>query len=298
MNPVKTNFRVAIALFSITTLVVAACNKQGSGGSSVPFGKQSIAVYLNDDPIPNLSSVLVDIRYVEVKVDTGAIHHDDAYYDDDHEGDSTDTSSASHESDRFGQWDTLQIQPGVYDLLKLKNGVDTLLANGLAYAGKVSRIRITLGTANSVVVDSTTYPLTICSGAPYVYVRVMSNDMDDLGRGQFRTRLDFDIANSIESENGHYCLQPRLSSYSDNSTGKIEGKVGPALAHPWVIAVNGTDTAYAMPEEDGGFQFRGLKPAVYSVTFMANAPYVDSTINNIQINAGSEMQLPAILLHQ
>jgi len=303
MNILKTTIWTGIALSSIAMLFSVACTKNTSG-NTVPAGRQRINVYLNDDPVPNLTDVLVDIRYVEVKVDTGTIHHDDDYYDDDHEGDENEGAEDGqgedrHRGDHFGQWDTLNIRPGLYDLLKLKNGVDTLLASGTAFAGKVTRIRITLGTAGSVVVDSThTYPLTICDGDPYVYVRVPSNAIDTVGGGHIRIRLDFDIARSIEYEDGHYCLHPKLCSYSDDNTGRIEGEVGPAQAHAWVMAVNGTDTAYAMPEDDGEFQLRGLKPATYSVLFKAAPPYRDSTINNVQVHAGDDTHLPSVVLHQ
>lgn len=298
MNPIKTTIWGGIAFLSVAVVFTVACKKQSSTGS-IPAGRQSVALYLNDDPVSNLKNVFVDIRYVEVKVDTGAVQHEDSYYDDDHEGDSSDIVGVRHDCDRFGEWDTLHITPGVYDLLRLKNGVDTLLAKGLAYTGKVTRLRITLGSGSTIVTDSAqTYPLGICDGKPYVYVRVISNDLDNLGGGQYRVRVDFDLARSIEYENGHYCLQPKLSSYSDNMTGRIKGTVGPAQAHAWVMAVNGSDTAYAMPEADGTFQIRGLEPTGYTVHFRATAPYMDSVVYNVAVRAGTVTQMPAVVLHQ
>ncbi len=37
------------------------------------------------------------------------------------------TSEDHHHHDQYGFWDTLAIRPGVYDILKLRNGIDTLL---------------------------------------------------------------------------------------------------------------------------------------------------------------------------
>ena len=86
-----------------------SCNKENSNSSAViPAGHQKVSVTLNDGPVRNLSSVIVDIRYVEVKVDTGAVRHDDDYYDDDHEGDDDHhRDEGNHHGDRFGVWDTV-----------------------------------------------------------------------------------------------------------------------------------------------------------------------------------------------
>jgi len=285
-----------VQVFAVITLATGfiSCQKDTTSINTAQPGKQSIMVYLNDDPIPNLLKMLVDIRYVEVKIDTGKTHHNDDYYNDDH-----DNNNDHHDHDSFGKWDTLGITPRVYDLLKLKNGVDTLIANSFAHTGKITKIRITLGINNSIWTDSShTYPITICDNKPYVYVRVMSNTLDTLSSGQVRIRIDFDVARSVELDNGSYCFEPKLKCYSDNSSGRIHGIVKPRDAHARIMAYNSTDTAYAIPEEDGGFKIRGLVPATYSVLYKATALYKDTTINSVQVQAGQEVQLPTIVLHQ
>ena len=278
----------------LITAGIISCQKETSSSNTIPAGKQSVQVYLNDDPVPNLLKVLVDIRYIEVKVDTGTKHHDDDYYNNDHDGDND-----HHDHDQFGKWDTLSITPKVYDLLKLKNGVDTLIANSYANAGKITKIRITLGTNNVVWTDSThNYPLPICDNKPYFYIRVTSNTIETLTNGQIRLRIDFDVAKSVELDNGVYCFEPKMRCYNDNNSGKIEGIVTPLAAHTWVMAYNATDTAYAIPEEDGEFKIRGLKPATYNILYKATLPYRDTLINNIQLQAGQKVTMPVITLHQ
>ena len=300
-----------LGIFSIalaSAFAIVACNKENSASSAIPAGKQSVLVSLNDDPIPDLTSVLIDIRYVEVKVDTGRVHHEDDYYDDDHEGDRNEQygqnndnegDNEHHHGDRFGKWDTLTVTPRIYDLLKLKNGKDTLIANGLSHIGKITKIRITLGPNNSVSTDSAhTYPLPICNGSPYVYLKVKSDAIDSLPGGQHMIRIDFNVAKSIEFEDGEYCLRPVLKTYCIKTTGSIAGRVLPRHAHPLIMAYNSTDTAYAMPEEEGEFEIRGLKEATYSVQFKAKTPYKDTTLTNIQVQKGKETKLPTITLHQ
>jgi hypothetical protein len=65
---------------------------------------------------------------------------------------------------------------GVYDLLTLRNGADTLLAGGNVHKGSMQRIRITVGTQNSLVKDGVTYPLKSVAGQSKIIVRVRHNE--------------------------------------------------------------------------------------------------------------------------
>jgi hypothetical protein len=103
----------ALSVFVIgLSLLLTACKKENSSSNN-PQAKK-LSVYLTDDPC-QFDSVLIDIRYVEVKIDTNAAHMNDDHYgdaDDDHDDD-------HHHHDQFGQWDTLTIQPGVYNIMHL-----------------------------------------------------------------------------------------------------------------------------------------------------------------------------------
>ena len=278
-----------------------ACNKQVSNTSSiVPPGKQLVTVRLNDGPAPNLTSVILDVRFVEVKVDTGKSHHDDDFYDQDHEGDGDfPWGDHDHRGDRFGKWDTVGVTPGLYDLLKLRNTSDTVIANGLSHIGKITKIRITLGPNNTVSTDSThTFPLPLCDGSPYVYANIRSNTIDSIGGGKYVVRIDFDVTRSIRFDDGQYCLKPFLKPYCIKTSGSVEGRVFPQAAHAQVMVFNNSDTAYALPEDEGEFDARGLSAGKYSVLFKATTPYKDTTLLNIQVQAGMETKLPTITLHQ
>ena len=274
----------------LTVIVFNSCQKDNI---PVADGKQQVQVYLNDDPSYNFTKVLIDIQYVEVKIDSshgnGHHHEDDNDGDDDHHG-----------CDDFGQWDTLGVTPGVYDLLRLRNGVDTLLATGLVGQGRITKIRFTLGTNNSVWTDSThSEPLGICDGRPYVYVKLLTNSIDTLPGGQSVIHIDFNVQKSIKRRNGHYCLQPELRSYCHSSSGEIEGKISPHNIVTLIKAYNGTDTAYAVPFPwNGEFKIRGLNAGTYSVQYDPISPYQDTLITNVQVHNGQETQLPNIILHQ
>src|SRR5437868_11625816 len=117
--------KITIALVA-TLLIVAfnACQKEKSGTSF-------LKVRLSDNPF-NASEVNVDIREVRVNV--------------------RDDSSG---------WVRLNTVAGVYNLLDLQNGIDTVLATGVIPTGPLKEIRFILGDNNSLKIDNTVYPLTI-----------------------------------------------------------------------------------------------------------------------------------------
>jgi hypothetical protein len=64
------------------------------------------------------------------------------------------------------------------------------------------------------------------------------------------------------------------------------------------MVFNNTDTAFAIPEDEGDFKVRALSAGTYSILYKAVSPYKDTTLLNIQVQAGMETKLPVITLHQ
>jgi hypothetical protein len=289
------HFIATVFLSALVVIVIAfaSCQKNITDNSeALPAGKQKVSLYLNDDPSFNFTKVMVDIRFVEVKIDTGSAinpHHED---DDDGDDDRN-----SH--DTYGQWDTLVITPGTYDLLRLRNGVDTLLANGYVWHGRITKVRFTLGNNNSVWTDSIhSVPLSMCESSPYVYAKLNANTIDTLLGGLIKIHIDFDVTKSIKRKKGTYCLKGELKAYSHNTTGEIEGKVFPRDARPLITVFNNTDTAYATPFDNGEYKITGLRQGTYSVFYDAMAPYMDTTIHNIRVYNGNESKIQAITLRR
>jgi len=292
----KTNSIIVMLaiLFLSALLLFTSCQKDLSEiNPASPAGKQQVSIYLNDDPVHYLK-VLVDIQRVEVKIDTGNHHYDDHHYDGDDDDDDD-----HHGHDSYGQWDTLNITPGVYDLLRLRNGVDTLLANGYSLNGRITKIRITLGNGNVIWTDSTHhFPLSICNNKPYVYVKVGANTIDTLPGGAIIVRIDFNVGKSIKMKDGKFCLKPEIKAYSHHHTGEIEGKVLPVAAKASVMVFNSTDTAYAIPDDEGEYKIKGLSEGVYSILFDATLPYLDSTISNIRVRKEEDTKIEKMVLRK
>jgi hypothetical protein len=105
-------------------------------------------------------------------------------------------------------WIDLNTNAGVYNLLGLQNGVDTLLATGTVPANVLKEIRLVLGANNSIKVTGVVYPLTIPSGSEsglkIKLNKKLNATLDSL-------LIDFDAALSVhQTGNGKYMLKPVL----------------------------------------------------------------------------------------
>lgn len=285
----KKRFLTAACIIMLSMIGFYSCRKDESGLND-NNGQQKVLVYLSDDPVDNFTKVIVDIQYVEVKIDSSHGHHNGHDWDDDDD---------HHGHDEFGHWDTLGITPGQYDLLRLRNGVDTLLASGFVAHGRITKIRFTLGDNNEVWTDSTTsQPLTICNNRHYIYAGLLTENIDTLQTGEAILRIDFNIHRSIHGWNGHYCLSPVLRPFCMRTTGSIEGKIYPFGITTLVTVFNNTDTAYAIPFWNGAFKVRGLDEGIYSVKYDPLSPYQDTVITDVHVYRGQETELPPVTLHQ
>ena len=271
----------------IFSLLFSSCQKNESAIAA----KNSLSVYLTDAP-GDFDSVWIDIQKVEVKIDDDSTHGDDDRFGDDDD----DRDDHLKRKDDFGEWVDLNFTAGKINVLALRNGIDTNLASGNIPAGTVRKIRITLGTDNSVVIDGQSYPLTLRNETNnFLYIKLRNEHRErGIGNDQ-KVWVDFDISRSIIEENGAYYLLPKLRPFCDRNFGRISGKVLPEGITPSVTFNNGNGfTAIAIPAPDGEFKVRGLPEGTYSVTYAA-AGYTSQTVD-ITISKGNENKLETITL--
>lgn len=295
-NYMRTKQLSALGLFALfaTLITFFSCQKEGSLQSNIPEGQNKLSIYLMDGPY-DFQQVNVEIQAIYVKIDScdRSRWNDD---DDDHPG-CDDHHDSLYRNCEF--WDTLDVNPGVYDLLTLQNGVDTLLASGFVLDGRIERIKFVLGTNNSVMVDSVVHPLHLVGNLNYVFVNLKREHLDSLSSDNFQLYLDFDVARSIWKSNGKYWLKPVLKPFGRHSTGEIEGKVRPVHSHGMIMALSGTDTTFARPDHhEGEFKIRGLRPGTYDVFIDGINGYRDTTITGVEVRRNRDTELGTIRLTQ
>jgi hypothetical protein len=284
---------------TVLSLLFVACTKENSGNSStaIPAGKSQLSIYMMDAPVPFVK-VLIDIKQVAVKIDTAA-HVDDA-------DDSSHEWNEDYRGCKNGNsaiWDTLKITPGIYDLIKLRNGTDTLLASGVIPTGKILKLRITLGARDTVYTDSVTaFPLHVIAPgntSNTFDLNIRREHVSAVSSNQFKIWFDFNLSRSIFYFNGAYWLRPAFAPFNDMKSPKLQGTVLPAGASPLVEVFNTTDTLYALPwPQNGYYQIRGVNAGTYSVFFKGHGGYKDTTINNIVVNATGTTTVPTVTLHK
>ena len=270
-------------------LVFSACTKSGlrSGGG--------LQVYLTDGPT-DLKAVNLDIVKVEAKVDNDEKHRDN----DRHGENDDDKDDHTKRKDDFGEWVDLQVTPGVINVLELRNGVEKMIASASNIDGRVRKIRVTLGTNNSVTLENgDTKPLTILNETQnMIYIKLYD---EHRGRGSDNrstaVRIDFDLASSVVVNNGTYFLRPVVRPFCNENFGEVEGKVLPLDAKAVVRITDGAGfDAVALPFKDGEFKLRGIKPGTYTVTIEPLAPYLKETITNVVVVKGKDTELGTITL--
>jgi len=277
-----------------------ACHKENSVNSSsannsIPKGESKVSVHIMDGPV-QFDKVLIDIIQVAVLVDTATSQSAPDYPN---QWDLNYCGWGRGPNNKSLIWDTLSISAGIYNLMQLRNGTDSLLGSGLYVTGKILKIRITLGDSNSVYTDSTTsYPLVVFGPNPYFDINVSREDVSAVTNNEFETWLDFNLEKSVFFWNGTFLLKPDITIFNDIVSAKISGQVLPYGVASLVTVYNAADTLYAIPFWNGAYLIRGVPAGAYSINFKGTNGFQDTTINNIVVDSMKTTQVPTVTLHQ
>lgn len=188
--------------------------------------------------------------------------------------------------------------PGIYELLDLKNGIDVLLGSQNLPVGKLSQIRLVLGNNNTIKVNGHELALqTPSAHQSGLKVKALYN----LEAGNiYKIWLDFDAGKSVvERGNGTYLLKPVVRAFTETTNGMIEGKVLPREAKTTVYAIkNVSDTlGVAIPNNDGYFKLSGLEEGTYNVNFdAANRAYRVQQKKGVQVRFDEVTQIGTVNL--
>ncbi|MGQ0740597.1 MAG: DUF4382 domain-containing protein [Bacteroidota bacterium] len=269
--------KAALALLAVSAIIYS-CQKDISGSITDPDKPHAVTIYLTDHQTPIFDSVFIDLQQLEVKLEDDTLPN--------------------------GGWVSLSIRPGVYNILRFRNGLDTLFATGTLPNARIKKIRLTLGTQNSAMLNGQNFPLRIKDEDRQVVANLEANNFEITPTGQVLFWIDFDAGNSIQVDNSGsgnnngYRLKSHIKIFTRSHSGRIEGRVLPRAASPIVKAIIGSDTATAIPDNDGEFKIVGLNAGTYKVLYDGQNGYLDTLINNVVVRNREDTHLPLITLHQ
>lgn len=250
----------------LTSVFFLACEK-----SDNPNGKARLQVFLTDDP-GDYQEVIIDVKDIMINV-TG---------------------------DTVNGWQSLTgVNAAQYDLLKLVNDDDTILADALIPSGRLHQLRLVLGDQNFVKIDGQMIPLETPSAQQS---GLKLNIQHDVTEGLlYKITLDFDVAKSIvKTGNNKYILKPVIRTVLESVGGSIRGVVVPYSFQTQVFAVQGTDTvASTYTGSFGGYLIKGLANGNYNLHFNASdTTYRDSIRLNIGVATGQVTVVDTMFLQQ
>ena len=196
-------------------------------------------------------------------------------------------------------WRSLNVKKGVYNLMKLTNGLDTLLGDIQLPAGKISQIRLVLGTNNTVKVGGVLLALKTPSAQQSgLKIQVHASLTGGI---TYKIILDFDAARSIVTTgNGSFNLKPVIRSVVQAESGAIKGLVTPAASTPAVFAIQGTDTVATTYADQltGKFLLNGIAAGTYTVSFAPKSGYIARDSSGVNVTLGSVTDLGTIEIKQ
>lgn len=250
-------------LFIVPVLMAVLFVTSCKDDSDDMAGQGEMKIYLTDAPAL-YDAVNVDVQGVEVHTETQG-------------------------------WVSLNVNPGIYNLLDYANGNDTLIASSMVDVGRVSQVRLILGNNNTIVVAGVTMPLETPSAQQS---GLKLNVQADIEPGvTYEMTLDFDASRSIVvTGNSTYKLKPVIRVISAGVDGAISGTIAPVAIGTTVYAASATDTAGTIVSATGFFLIGGLEAGTYNVHVDAPAPYNDTVITGVTVNTGLTTDLQIVNL--
>jgi hypothetical protein len=219
-----------------TIACLSACSKTEKNNTA----KAKLQISLTDDPDPSIQEVWIDVQQIEVLMD----------------GSGPVILNGSH--------------PGLYNLLDLANGKDTLLADAELPPGNISQIRLILGDNNFLVTRNGDQIALKTPSEQQSGLKVQVHQ-EITGGILYHLTIDFNVAKSIvfAGNSGNVILKPvlRILSFVP-SGGDISGIVVPAGFPTFVYAIMGADTvSTTVTNSHGNFLIKDVPAGQYTLLF-------------------------------
>lgn len=264
----------ALFLFMLSFSLLVGCQKDDEESTTSPTSNvenSQVRVLLTDAP-GDYKAVYIDIQDVQVN--------------------SSDTGTSG--------WVSLDsINKGIYDLLKLTNGLDTLLGKVTLPTGKLSQIRLILGTNNQLQLKNNGFVDLQTPSAQQSGIKIQVHETL-LAGVTYDIKLDFDVDKSIvkQGNSGKYLLKPVIRAITSANTGGIKGIALPDSSIIEAISIQGVDSIGAFTGRTGAFLIQGLKTGTYNVFLdpSVSSGLNDTLITNVSVTNGSVTNIGTIQL--
>jgi hypothetical protein len=266
MKSIFSKLFTGVAMVS-AILFATSCQKTKSSND-----KPRVQVRLTDAPDPSVKEVWVDIREVKLMMsDTSEI-----------------TLAGAH--------------PGIYNLLDLTNGKDTILADAEIPVGTISQIRLVLGDNNYIITKSGEKMMLTTPSAQQSGLKVKINQAVT-GGVLYRLILDFDAGKSIvkAGNSGKYILKPVLRIISFlASGGNVKGVVAPDSISTTVYAIKGTDTVASTYTQigNGMYWIRDIAAGTYNFSYVPNDTIHKTAFRTVVVNLGQTTMVDSVKLEK
>ncbi len=195
-------------------------------------------------------------------------------------------------------WQPLSINKGIYNILKLNNGVDTVLGSTKLPLGDISEIRLILGDNNTIKVDGKFLPLVVPSGDKTGLKLKFEKKL--LAGVSYKVLMDFDASKSVKEvkKGSEYKMKPLIRLITEANNGSIRGEIGTTTCKTIVYAINGTDTLTSTyPSTTNRFVLQGLAAGTYKVSIAAEGTNcTGKTIDNVKVEIGKVTEVGKIQL--
>ena len=245
-----------------TASIFSSCSRMDKNGGGVSSNKAHLQIALMDGP-GDYQAVLLDVRDIKINMT----------------------------SDSVNGWQSLSnVTTGQYDLLRLVNDDDTILADVDLTPGRVHQIRLVLGPDNFVKIDNQLIRLETPSAQQS---GLKLNIQQDVQAGLlYKLTMDFDVAKSIvKTGNNKYILKPVIRTVLEAAGGVLQGTVVPFSFQTAILVFRGPNDTVASTYSsltNGGYRVRGLGPDTYSLHFIpSDTTYRDTVISGINVVNGA-----------
>jgi len=290
--------KVFVFMLLLTTSFLMSCSLVQNDQPGTSTGTGRVVVNITDAPFPvkEVTNVYVNIDTVDLRIKGGTCTVKTGETVGKHGGGVHDYSNFSCDSGFVFVWGSAT--PKKIDLLKLQNGVTTVLADATIPAGSYDMIRMHLASIAIVTADST-YDVKI----PACYKRGLRLKLDSVltvteGEDIAEILVDIDLSRSLVSMgywNGHgkkrfigFYFQPIIRAINHKQSGCVFGKVyeGTSTAvESALITVLHADTLVttALTDSLGKYKVIGLKAGTYGLK-AEKTGYKTVIINGIKLD--------------